>query len=78
MLRDQLSVRVVNHAGDRGLMLRVRKEKIWGRKRDNLDVDANTIHVLQTLRDVSHRRRHAKEPRAAISNDGLAGRTLAE
>ena len=44
----------------------------------NFNIDANAVHVFQTLGDVGHCRRHAKEARAAISDDRLPGRAFVE
>ena len=78
MSRNQFSVRVVDDARDFRLMLCVSKENIRRRERDDFDIDADAIHVFETLRDIGHRRRHTKEARAAISDDCLARRTLVE
>ena len=48
------------------------------REREDLRVDADPIHVLQTLRHVGHRRGHSEEPRASVADDPLSRRAGAE
>src|SRR5689334_7514649 len=78
MLRHEIGVCVVYYSSDERLLLCICKGKVWCRKRNDLDIDPDPIHVLETFRDIGHGRRHPKEARGAISDDRLTGRTLAE
>src|SRR6266571_4121912 len=57
---------------------RVSKKDIRGRKRHDFNVDADAIHIFESLRDISHRRSYAKETCPAIGDNRLTGGTLVE
>src|SRR5262245_33485671 len=78
MLGDELGVRVVDHLCDSRLVLRVSKEDVWCRERDDLDVDTRSVHVLDSFRHVSHRRSDAEKACTAIGNDSLPAGARAE
>src|SRR4051812_28574119 len=78
MLRDQFRVGVVDHARNLQLMCSAGEEHVRGRQRDDLYIDSHSIHFFEPLADIGHRWGHAKEARATISDNGLAGRTLPE
>src|SRR5712692_10326474 len=76
MHRNQFRVSVVDYPRDFRLMFGLSKEDIGRRQRNNFHVDAHAIHVFEPSRHVGHRRRNAKETRAAIDDYRLAGWTL--
>ncbi len=73
LLRER-GVRVVGEPRDVGLGFSFDEVHVRCGEREDLGVDADPIHVLQALRDIGHRRRHAEESRALVPDDPLAGR----
>jgi hypothetical protein len=60
------------------LSLGRREVHVGRRKREDFDIDADAVHVLDASRRIGHRRRDAEEPRAAIADDRATRRIGAE
>ena len=59
-------------------MFGVSEEDVRSRERNYFDVDTHAVHIFDTFRDISHRGRDAKKPRATVSDDCLSAGTRAE
>src|SRR6266705_808024 len=78
MFGDQLRIGVINDPRDFRLTLSIGKEDVRSRKRDHFNIDPDAVHIRDSLRHVSHRRRYPEEPGAAIGDDCLTARTFIE
>jgi hypothetical protein len=76
--RREIRVGVVDQTRDLGLPLRWREIDVGCREREDLDVDADSVHVLEAARRVGHRGRDAEESRSAVADDRAAGGIGAE
>ena len=78
VFRRELGVRVVRESRDFGLRLSLDEVHVRCRKRQDLGVDANAVHVLEAFGHVGHRSGDPKEACSLEPDDPLTGRACPE